>query len=135
MGANYKLFIASKTGNCLLIGVRFVGIKTPAYKSSCNKYCLIWQRMRCYQGKPETNAGKSFSKLDVKAMGCISNPEVTHSLLTILIVLLVALMFILLYFNRRKVQDNVKPLIDNFQRSMQYKTIEKVSAFVYGKLS
>jgi Leucine-rich repeat (LRR) protein len=83
------------------------------------------QRMRCYQGKPETNAGKSFSKLDVKAMGCISNPEVTHSLLTILIVLLVALMFILLYFNRRKVQDNVKPLIDNFQRSMQYKTIEK----------
>ena len=60
-------------------------------------------------------------------MGCISNPEVTHSLLTILIVLLVALMFILLYFNRRKVQDNVKPLIDNFQRSMQYKTIEKVS--------
>ena len=91
--------------------------------------------MRCYQGKPETNAGKSFSKLDVKAMGCISNPEVTHSLLTILIVLLVALMFILLYFNRRKVQDNVKPLIDNFQRSMQYKTIEKVSAFLYGKLS
>ena len=83
--------------------------------------------MRCYQGKPETNAGKSFNKLDVKAMGCISNPEVTHSLLTILIVLLVALMFILLYFNRRKVQDNVKPLIDNFQRSMQYKTIEKVS--------
>ena len=91
--------------------------------------------MRCYQGKPETNAGKSFSKLDVKAMGCISNPEVTHSLLTILIVLLVALMFILLYFNRRKVQDNVKPLIDNFQRSMQYKTIEKVSIFLYGKLS
>jgi len=34
-------------------------------------------------------------------------------------------MFVLLYFNRRKVQDNVKPLIDNFQRSMQYKTIEK----------
>ena len=85
--------------------------------------------MRCYQGKPETNAGKSFSKLDVMAMGCISNPEVTHSLLTILIVLLVALMFILLYFNRRKVQDNVKPLIDNFQRSMQYKTIEKVRVY------
>ena len=68
-------------------------------------------------------------------MGCISNPEVTHSLLTILIVLLVALMFILLYFNRRKVQDNVKPLIDNFQRSMQYKTIEKVSLFLYEELS
>ena len=82
--------------------------------------------MRCYQGKPEINAGRRFARIDVKAMGCISNPKVTHSLLTILIVLLVALMFILLYFNRRKVQDNVKPLIDNFHRSMQYKTIEKV---------
>jgi hypothetical protein len=35
------------------------------------------------------------------------------------------LMFVLLYFNRQRVQSNVKPLIDNFQRSMQYKTIEK----------
>ena len=82
--------------------------------------------MRCWQGKPEINAGKSFARVNVKAMGCISDPKVTHTLLTVLILLLVALMFVLLYFNRRRVQDNVKPLIDNFQRSMQYKTIEKV---------
>lgn len=76
------------------------------------------------------NAGKSFNRVDVKLMGCTSDPKVTHSLLTILIVLLVALMFILLYFNRRKVQSNVKPLMDNFHRSMQYKTIEKVRTFL-----
>merc|ERR1712223_59515 len=83
------------------------------------------QSMRCWQGKPEVNAGKSFGRVNVEAMGCISDPKVTHSLLTVLILILVAVMFVLLYFNRRKVQENVKPLIDNFQRSMQYKTIEK----------
>ena len=82
--------------------------------------------MRCWQGKPEVNAGRYFGRVDVDAMGCIHDPKVTHSLLTVLILILVAVMFVLLYFNRRKVQDNVKPLIDNFQRSMQYKTIEKV---------
>ena len=87
--------------------------------------------MRCYEGKPEVNAGKSFLKVDVKVMGCTSNPKVTHSLLTILIVLLIGLMFVLLYYNRRKVQTNVKPLIDNFHRSMQYKTIEKVRDLFY----
>ena len=82
--------------------------------------------MRCWQGKPEVNEGKSLGRVNVEAMGCISDPKVTHSLLTVLILILVAVMFVLLYFNRRKVQENVKPLIDNFQRSMQYKTIEKV---------
>ena len=71
--------------------------------------------MRCWQGKPEVNAGKSFGRVNVEAMGCISDPKVTHSLLTVLILILVAVMFVLLYVNRRKVQENVKPLIDNFQ--------------------
>ena len=87
---------------------------------------ITFQSMRCWQGKPEVNAGRYFGRVDVDAMGCISDPKVTHSLLTVLILILVAVMFVLLYFNRRKVQENVKPLIDNFQRSMQYKTIEKV---------
>lgn len=84
------------------------------------------QDLRCYEGKPEVNAGKSFAKVDLSQMECTADPKVTHSLLTILIVLLVAVMLVLLYFNRRRVQNNVEPLIENFQRSMQYSSIGKV---------
>ena len=82
--------------------------------------------MRCYKGDPEVNAGKKFENIDLNQMECTADPKVTHSLLTILIVLLVAVMLVLLYLNRGRVQNNVKPLMDNFQRSMQYSSIEKV---------
>ena len=87
------------------------------------------QKLHCYEGTPEENAGKLFKNIDLSELECPGpHPEaVTHSLLTILIVLLMSMMFVLLYFNRQRVQSNVKPLIDNFQRSMQYKTIEKVN--------
>ena len=50
---------------------------------------------------------------------------VTQTLLIILIILVLALLGALLYIHKEKVRSNVKPLIDNFQRSLQYRTIEK----------
>ena len=35
------------------------------------------------------------------------------------------LLVALLYINKERVHSNVKPLIDNFQKSLQYRTIEK----------
>ena len=50
---------------------------------------------------------------------------ITQTLLIILIILVICLLFALLYIHKERVHRNVKPLIDNFQRSLQYRTIEK----------
>ena len=51
--------------------------------------------------------------------------SITHTLLVILIILVLCLLVALLYINKERVHSNVKPLIDNFQKSLQYRTIEK----------
>ena len=54
-----------------------------------------------------------------------SGNGITHTLLVILILLILILLGALLYIHKERVHANVKPLIDNFQRSLQYRTIEK----------
>ena len=89
--------------------------------------------MRCYTGIPDINAGRKI--LNVGELDCLdkdliphnlhSGNGITHTLLVILIILILVLLGALLYIHKEKVQSNVKPLIDNFQRSLQYRTIEK----------
>ena len=50
---------------------------------------------------------------------------ITQTLLVILIIMVSALLIGLFYGNRAKIRANVKPLIDKFNRSLQYQTIEK----------
>ena len=51
--------------------------------------------------------------------------SVTHALLVILIILVTILVIVLLVLNRDRVRSNVQPLIANFRKSMEYRTIEK----------
>jgi len=89
--------------------------------------------MRCYKGFPELNAGILFR--NVKTFACrpalsdsgYHDPRsTTHALLSILIVLLVVLLVLVVFVNRDRIARNhyVGPLINNFQRSMQYSTIK-----------
>ena len=50
---------------------------------------------------------------------------ITHTLLVILIILVLCLLVALLYINKERVLENGKLLKDNFQKSLQYRTIEK----------
>ena len=85
--------------------------------------------MRCYKGYPELNAGLRIS--NVRALDCpplaadSTQGSTTHALLTILIMLTAVLLAVVIYVNRERVKSNVRPLVNNFQRSMQYRTIEK----------
>jgi len=94
--------------------------------------------LRCYTGIPEINAGRQI--LNIGELKCLdsdldplvhphphssSGNGITHTLLIILIILILCLLGALLFIHKEKVQTNVKPLIDNFQRSLQYRTIEK----------
>ena len=54
-----------------------------------------------------------------------SSNGITQTLLVLLIIMVAALLIGLLYVNRERIQNNVKPLVDNFNRSLQYQTIEK----------
>ena len=97
------------------------------------------EEMRCYTGIPELNAGRRI--LNVETLRCAGQDEhaahaatdpsqhvgsgITHTLLIILIILVICLLATLLYLNKEHVHNNVKPLIDNFQKSLQYRTIEK----------
>jgi len=95
--------------------------------------------MRCYTGSPSSNAGRRI--VNVQELQCGNSQDstfhtlnfhhgsvgnsVTHTLLIILIILVLCLLVAILWINKERVHSNVKPLIDNFQRSLQYRTIEK----------
>lgn len=98
--------------------------------------------LRCFNGLPDSNAGLKI--LDVKVLDCPDLPKAdpsssagsafTHALLIILILVAITATTIILVVNREKVRTNMKPILDNFQRSMQYKTIEKdVAEFQAGQ--
>lgn len=96
-------------------------------------------QMRCFTGNPIQNAGKRI--VNIQELMCDTQTNryhnmnyhhsssvgsgVTHTLLVILIILVLCLLVALLWINKERVHSNVKPLIDNFQRSLQYRTIEK----------
>lgn len=98
------------------------------------------EEMRCYKGVPEMNSGRRI--LNVQQLQCLDSNQhpvspnhyhhqahvssgVTQTLLIILIILVLVLLMALLYIHKERVHRNVQPLIDNFQRSLQYRTIEK----------
>lgn len=92
------------------------------------------EELRCYDGWPISNAGKRI--ITISRLQCPPRPSnsserigvgtsITHALLIILIFIVGGLLGSLLYINRSKIKSNVSPLIDSFQKSMQYKTIEK----------
>jgi len=93
-------------------------------------------QMRCYTGTPAVNAGRRIT--NVKELQCPNNQNIipsgvkssvgngiTHTLLVILIILVLCLLVALLYINKERVLENGKLLKDNFQKSLQYRTIEK----------
>jgi TM2 domain-containing membrane protein YozV len=54
-----------------------------------------------------------------------SGSGITHALLVILIVTVLILLVVLLIIHRQRAKENVTRLVDHFQRSLQYRTIEK----------
>jgi len=87
--------------------------------------------MRCYDGVPETNAGKRIVNLDRlecpvrKAIPNTTHHTVTGTLLTILIILVACLLAVVVWINRITVKDKMQPLLKNLQNQMQYTTIDK----------
>lgn len=92
------------------------------------------EEMRCYTGIPEANAGRRIQ--NIAELNCLDSQGVprsgshhktsggsgiTHTLLVILIILIACLLAALLYIHKEKVHSNLQ----TFQRSMQYRTIEK----------
>jgi len=91
--------------------------------------------LRCYTGIPEENAGRKI--LNALVLNCLDSNNVprsgnhrhsasigsgtTHTLLVILIILISCLLAVLLYIHKEKVHSNFQ----TFQRSLQYRTIEK----------
>ena len=95
---------------------------------------LFQDKLKCFSGLPDVNAGRQI--LNVMKLECPEVPKadhvqtaighsITHALLSILIVLVTALLLVLLVINRDRVKSNVKPLISSFQKSMQYRTINR----------
>jgi len=91
-------------------------------------------RLRCYTGVPEANAGRKI--LNIGELKCLdkngvprsgnhhgksNGSGITHTLLVILIILIACLLATLLYIHKEKVHSNIQ----TFQRSLQYRTIEK----------
>ena len=100
----------------------------------CIKLRLFQDKLKCFSGTPEVNAGRQI--LNVLKLDCPEIPRadhvqtaighsVTHALLSILIVLVVFLLIVLLVINRDRVRSNVKPIVVRFQKSMQYRTISR----------
>jgi hypothetical protein len=101
--------------------------------SSTNSNLRHREELRCYTGIPEANAGRKI--LNVGLLYCSdsngvprtgnhhtsSSSGITHTLLVILIILIACLLAALLYIHKEKVHSNLQ----TFQRSMQYRTIEK----------
>lgn len=93
----------------------------------CLQFRLIFFRY------PEYNAGKQI--MNVRQLDCppsstsqqssSSSSSVTHALLVILIILVAIVGVLVVYYNRQKLHDSVKPLVVSFQKSMQYSTIDK----------
>jgi len=90
------------------------------------------EAMRCYDGVPESNAGKRIKNVDKlecpvrkETPSTSSHHAVTSTLLTILIILVACLLAVVLWINRITVKDKMQPLLKNLQNQMQYTTIEK----------
>ena len=54
-----------------------------------------------------------------------SSSTLTNILLVLLIVVIIIVGIALVYYNGQKMKETVKPLVVGFQKSMQYKTIDK----------
>ena len=115
----------------------------PMFDWLQNSQANLYRReeMRCFKGIPEMNSGRRI--LNVQQLQCLDANQqpvdtyyhhyhqahvssgITQTLLIILIILVLVLLLALLYIHKERVHRNVKPLLDNFQRSLQYRTIEK----------
>lgn len=53
--------------------------------------------------------------------------SVTHALLVVLILLVAALLIVIIYINRIRLKENIKPLVENIQRysTRSYKLLVK----------
>jgi len=82
------------------------------------------EKLSCYHGYPEINAGRRIAVLPEADLWCSSDPQgPTHALLTILIILsLMCFVSILVYANRGRL-SKMRPLVDNLSSRMQYSTI------------
>ena len=49
----------------------------------------------------------------------------TNFLLVVLILLVLAVGVLVVFYNRQKLRESVKPLVVSFKKSMQYRTINK----------
>ena len=92
---------------------------------------------RCYDGYPKIVAGRRV--LNIGELQCDPNAaskgsaaaaatagqSVTHGLLVVLILTVLAVGALVIYYHRKRMHDKLKPLVESLQKSMQYKTIER----------
>lgn len=93
------------------------------------------EELRCYDGFPEYNGGKKITNVErlecapatiaVSSSSSSGPSTLTNVLLVLLIIVIVLVGIALVYHNGQRVKDTVKPLVVGFQKSMQYKTIDK----------
>lgn len=99
---------------------------------------VFQEEIRCYDGYPVYNAGKAV--LNVQRLECApplktgssetsmpteASGSLTNALLVILIILVVVVGLLVIFYNRDRLHGSVKPIIENVQRSFQYRTINK----------
>ncbi len=132
-------------------GAKQLSLKGNSFRCDCHlKNFAQWlnrtktqfyhkEAIRCYDGYPESNAGKRVLNVDrfecqkpSKTTGgadsdfaSAEGSTTTHALLVILILLVIAVGCLVVYYNRIKLHEKVKPLVVSFQKSMQYRTIGK----------
>ena len=93
---------------------------------------------RCYDGYPKIVAGRrvlnigelqcdphAASKDSATAAAAAAGQSVTHGLLVVLILTVLAVGALVIYYHRKRMHDKLKPLVESLQKSMQYKTIER----------
>ena len=90
---------------------------------------------RCFDGYPKNVAGRRIVNIgelqcdpnaaSKSAAAAAAGQSVTHGLLVVLIMTVLAVGALVIYYHRKRMHDRLKPLVESLQKSMQYKTIEK----------
>ncbi|XP_059082511.1 trophoblast glycoprotein-like [Tigriopus californicus] len=80
--------------------------------------------IRCFDGYPERNAGRRVTNAEISECSPTHN-SLTNVLLSILILVMIGLGLLIVYYHRQRIHSSFKPLVVSFQKSMQYRTIDK----------
>jgi len=95
------------------------------------------EEIRCYDGYPKIVAGRRVLNIgelqcdpnaaskDSATAAAAAGQSVTHGLLVVLILTVLAVGALVIYYHRKRMHDKLKPLVESLQKSMQYKTIER----------